>query len=291
MNIELECRTERNKTVLLRSRNTPHLTDSKYLELMRSYELDSVLPITSEMKKENENLNILEIGAGAGWQAKRLSETGYKVQAIDLKHSSYSKNRVWPIKDYDGKHIPFTDNYFDLVFSSNVLEHIPHLSDFQNEMQRILKPNGMAIHIVPSGSWRFWTNIAHYPYILKMSLKIIGKRIIPEGRDERYGALEDRVLARASNLSKVELVMKTIFPTRHGETGSALSELYTFSRIRWSTIFRRSGWKIKRVIPNRLFYTGYVILGSALPIRFRKCISYVLGSSCHVFVLTKKANI
>lgn len=62
---------------------------------------------------------------------------------------------------YDGKRIPFRDNAFDLVFSSNVLEHIPHIVAFQAEIRRVLKKEGCVIHILPSGSWRAWTNVSH----------------------------------------------------------------------------------------------------------------------------------
>jgi SAM-dependent methyltransferase len=104
---------------------------------------------------------LLEIGAGAGWQAQSLKNRGYDVTAIDLPSSRYLKDRVWPITEYDGRHIPFKDNAFDIVFSSNVLEHIPHVYEFQKEIQRVVKPEGRVVHVVPSSSWRFWTNIAH----------------------------------------------------------------------------------------------------------------------------------
>jgi len=55
--------------------------------------------------------------------------------------------------------IPFEDHAFDIVFSSNVLEHIPHVVEFQKEIQRVLKPDGIAIHVLPSSSWRVWSNM------------------------------------------------------------------------------------------------------------------------------------
>jgi SAM-dependent methyltransferase len=104
---------------------------------------------------------VLEIGAGTGWQAQTLQAQGFEVDAIDLSSSNYKDNRVFPVVDYDGHRIPFGDNTFDVVFSSNVLEHIPHLEEFQKEIHRVLKSGGVAVHIVPSSSWRFWTNITH----------------------------------------------------------------------------------------------------------------------------------
>jgi 2-polyprenyl-3-methyl-5-hydroxy-6-metoxy-1,4-benzoquinol methylase len=101
---------------------------------------------------------LLEVGAGVGWQSKELSLYEFNVSAIDLPNSEFSQKRVWPIVDYDGKKIPFDDHSFDIVFSSNVLEHIADINGFQAEIKRVLKPDGYCLHLIPSGSWRFWTN-------------------------------------------------------------------------------------------------------------------------------------
>ena len=273
------------KSRIGRCDNMAWLTNSEFLELIRICEIEIVLNIASALRKRNNAVKIIEIGAGAGWQARQLSEAGYEVEAIDLEQGYYSNDRVWPVRDYDGKHIPFADDSFDIVFSSSALEHIPHLTHFQNEMKRVLKPNGIAIHIVPSGSWRLWTNLTHYPYVFGRVLDVM-RTPRHNGHGEAQGhAGEQKRRSRRSGL-----IMKALFPTRHGERGTALSELYEFSRFKWSAVFMRSGWKIERVIPNRLFYTGYLVFGSYLSISLRKYVSYVLGSSCHVFVL-KKANL
>jgi len=60
---------------------------------------------------------------------------------------------------YDGKKLPFENSTFDIVFSSNVLEHLPNLDEIQKEFSRVLNNNGICIHILPSSSWRFWTII------------------------------------------------------------------------------------------------------------------------------------
>ena len=78
---------------------------------------------------------------------------------IFLPSSNYREARIWPVTDYDGKKIPYEDNTFNIVFSSNALEHIPHIYEFQKEIHRVLKPDGLVIHILPSSSWRMWTNV------------------------------------------------------------------------------------------------------------------------------------
>jgi SAM-dependent methyltransferase len=263
----------------------------EYLDKIRSTELEFVLSAIGAFGagRDRKTISILEIGAGTGGQAKRLSSLGFSVEAIDIENSNYAQHRVWPVTNYDGKHIPFADRHFDIVFSSNVLEHIPHLDDFQGEMQRVLKPDGIAIHIVPSGSWRFWTNLTHYPFVLKSVVEIVRNKIATALKGAGREISGNGVIS-GGGLSGMPLVRKALFPHRHGETGNAISEMYYFSRSRWSALFRRSGWVLKRIAPYNLFYTGNVLFGSALPIRARKYLSYILGSSCHLFVLKKEQD-
>lgn len=46
----------------------------------------------------------------------------------------------------DIHHIPFDDNYFDLIYSTSVLEHVHDLENGFAEMARVLKPGGIMIH-------------------------------------------------------------------------------------------------------------------------------------------------
>lgn len=45
--------------------------------------------------------------------------------------------------------IPFPDDYFDLVVSNQVFEHIPHLDPVFAEISRVLKPSGKLLCIFP----------------------------------------------------------------------------------------------------------------------------------------------
>ncbi len=50
---------------------------------------------------------------------------------------------------YDGKHIPFDDNYFDSVFSSEVIEHVFNPDEIFAEINRVLKPGGYFMFTCP----------------------------------------------------------------------------------------------------------------------------------------------
>src|SRR5436309_5227023 len=81
---------------------------------------------------------VLEIGAGTGQQASELARRGFDVIAIEISNSSYAAHRVFPITDYDGSSIPLPDSTFDIVFSSNVLEHVADLERMHLEIRRVL---------------------------------------------------------------------------------------------------------------------------------------------------------
>ena len=121
----------------------------QHLKAIRDYELDLVqalMPLGGR---------ILEVGSGAGWQAQRLADQGRSIVALDVPTSNYTHVRAYPPVLYDGERIPIAGDTFDVVFSSNVLEHVDNLIFLSAELRRVLKPGGLAIHVLPTPSWRF----------------------------------------------------------------------------------------------------------------------------------------
>ena len=132
-----------------------------HLEVLKKYrlfELETALQV-SELNY-NEQYNILDFGFGEGFQSNYFKNLKLNVSAIDVeKKKDLPKNNI-DFFIYDGKNIPFQNNTFDIIFSSNVLEHVPNLDEIQAEIFRVLKDNGICIHILPSTSWRLWTIIS-----------------------------------------------------------------------------------------------------------------------------------
>lgn len=248
--------------------------NSCYLESIRTYELKLAMSYIPG------GARILEIGAGAGWQAKLLSDYGYRVDAIDVEESRYLSQAVFPVKVYDGYKIPFDDKEFDVVFSSNVLEHIPDLVDFQKEIRRVLRPGGLVVHVLPTSAWRLWTSLTHYIYIFKLIGHTIRKNSFPP-----LSRLKQHQEVDKKKLLPVEILTKVIWPNRHGERGNSISELYLFSRSGWKALFRKTGWYIEHLQPTGLFYTGNTVFGNKISFRLRKRLALMLDSSTAIYCL------
>lgn len=86
----------------------------------------------------------LDFGCGSGFLVKVLRERGLEAQGIELEREEIRQAVADDIKDhiilYDGEFpLPFADNSFDTVFSTEVLEHIADYQTAVQEMARISK--------------------------------------------------------------------------------------------------------------------------------------------------------
>src|SRR5215204_442268 len=101
-----------------------------------------------------EGKKTLEIGLGQGADAEQIILLGADWFGLDLTLEStrrvqvrlnLRKLKAGGITNGSAVEMPFADNSFDIVFSHGVLHHIPELNKAQNEIQRILKPDGELI--------------------------------------------------------------------------------------------------------------------------------------------------
>lgn len=261
--------------------------DLDHLAAIRAAELDIVINHLREIqaKKNKKDIKILEIGAGSGWQAAELCKIGFNVEAVDTAHSNYARHRIWPVTVYDGVRLPYAQSSFDVIFSSSVLEHIPHLESMESEMLRVLKQDGIAVHLVPSATWRIWTTIAHYPNVLKKAIQIAHAFGTRTFRTPRPGT-EPQCMPTIDLEGKP--LWTALFPSRHGERGNAATEAWFFTRRFWRRHFEDNGWKVQSATGNRIFYSGFLTLSGVISAELRRKLSRILGSSCHVFVLSPR---
>lgn len=95
---------------------------------------------------------ILDVGCGIGRYAVFFAEQGFDVYGMDISKEAIEIAKAWLAKKRlkadlrvgDVEKLPFDDEFFDVVISDGVLDHIPFskAKKAMMEIKRILAPNG-----------------------------------------------------------------------------------------------------------------------------------------------------
>ena len=100
----------------------------------------------------------LDVGCREGIQTRWLEARGYVVTSID-KEPQYQSAQTVDIE----QGLPFPDAAFDLIWCSEVIEHLHNVPHALQEFRRVLKPQGNLIITTPNSY--FW---------LMRSLQLLG---------------------------------------------------------------------------------------------------------------------
>ena len=90
---------------------------------------------------------ILDVGAGEGSLLAHLNNSNMadELYAVELSAggvraiASRSLSRLVEVQSFDGYHIPYGNDYFDVAYAVHVLEHVEHERQFLREMSRVAK--------------------------------------------------------------------------------------------------------------------------------------------------------
>lgn len=242
---------------------------TRFLQPVRERECEEVLKFI-----QDKRFRVLEIGGGKGHQASYMAKLGFDITSIDIEENSHwsKDDRVFPIITYDGENIPFPDDSFDFIFTSQVLEHIGKPDFVHGEMKRVLKQGGEMVHLVPSGWWAFW-NCVLCP---ASRFRMIFRRIMSDDRKKYWYGIKP--------------LLKFLFiplPRSHGDNRKtifgAVGEIWTFSFRSWTQHLEEQNYAILESRPLGLFYTGYSLFGLGISFRMRKKLSRFFGSATLLF--------
>lgn len=111
-----------------------------------------------------ENKLLLDAGCGTGWFSQRAVQRGSRVVSMDvgieLLHEVAKKcetNRAIG----DTCRLAYRDGTFDVVISSEVIEHVRDPGSAVRELTRVLKPGGILVLTTPNKPWYFAIWIAN----------------------------------------------------------------------------------------------------------------------------------
>ncbi len=124
---------------------------------------------------------ICDLGCGNGYMTGRLAELGYDVVGIDASETGLQIARQsYPAAEFvhsliDGKLEEQTGlGEFDLVVSSDVIEHLYRPADLVKDANALLKPNGQLLVGTP-----------YHGYLKNLALSLTGRM------DAHFTALDD----------------------------------------------------------------------------------------------------
>ena len=111
-------------------------------------------------KLNPEDVKILDWGCGRGREVKYYYDLGFNICGADIDPEALENglinDRVFQIDE--NNNTTFDNNYFDIIYSNQVFEHVNEIESVAKEMHRILKPGGFGIHVFPA---KFYPNEGH----------------------------------------------------------------------------------------------------------------------------------
>lgn len=106
------------------------------------------------------DLNVLDLGCNGGYGTSILAKRCKEIIGVDVSQTAieyaikkYNSSNI-EFKVVDGIILPFQDQYFDMVTSFQVIEHLVDLQSYLNEIRRVLKPGGLLVITTPNAAIR-----------------------------------------------------------------------------------------------------------------------------------------
>lgn len=106
--------------------------------------------LLNEIKKISPSLNgnLLDFGCGSKPYLNLFVNIKEYV-GVDMQNDAHDHSNEEVDVFYDGKILPFENETFQNVLSSEVFEHVPNIDDSIHEIFRVLKPNGKLLITTP----------------------------------------------------------------------------------------------------------------------------------------------
>jgi SAM-dependent methyltransferase len=235
----------------------------------------------------------LELGAGDGYQSSLISQYTKRLICTDYNRFRFCKNESSSFFVCDVEHIDSVLNCkFDLIFSSNLLEHLVDVQATIKGVAKLLSDDGVAIHVLPNVYWKMCNIFFYLPNKIltvvddlwtQQGLKKIKERIqptLPLGAGYALPGHEDNF--KTERLSR-PFLLRHIFPPPHGVSSTNRDEIFAFTKKRWMEEFKNAGFEVVAAKKGPMA-SGY---GFGLD-RLRMFFEWMGFSSEYIFIMIKK---
>jgi SAM-dependent methyltransferase len=104
---------------------------------------------------------VLDVGTGLGLYLNRMRAVGPRIElaaGTEYEYERAAEAAMQNLVTVAAEPLPFPDDFFDLVLSHEVMEHVGDDRVAAREIVRVLRPGGRAVFFVPNRLWPFETH-------------------------------------------------------------------------------------------------------------------------------------
>lgn len=193
----------------------------------------------------------LELGAGDGFVSTLLCR--YTQQLLSTDYAPLLLQRTPPpgvayrVVDADRLAEELPGERFDLVFSSNLLEHLPRPEVTLAAVAGMLTDDGLTMHLVPTRTWLVLHFLLHVPNKLANVLQACAGGGVAALRGKLRGESPDGILPVNNPKSAAgarSLAARLLLPAPHGSSPTLRAEWQAFADARWRKVFAAAGLEI-----------------------------------------------
>jgi ubiquinone/menaquinone biosynthesis C-methylase UbiE len=123
----------------------------KYQSIKRGWRDSQIIYRDSIDGLVDKDTKILDMGCGHGDFMESVYQKTEFAYGLDIDEKALAKNKIIKNKIHSSiKKMPFDDNFFDLIVSAWVMEHLENPEEAFKEIYRVLKPKGKVIFLTPN---------------------------------------------------------------------------------------------------------------------------------------------
>jgi len=186
---------------------------------MNRYDLERRVQIIFDVlsREDLKGKRILDGGCGTGWFSMNAVQRGAQVTSLDVGYNLLRQTALKCQSDLcNGSlcDLPFCEGSFDIVISSEVIEHVTDPERAFQELVRVLKPGGTLALTTPNRIWHWAIRLGN----------ALGARPY-DGHENWVGYGELRRMAQSQRLQVLDQFGFHLFPFIFSWTNSLLSRI------------------------------------------------------------------
>ena len=210
-----------------------------------------------------------ELGAGDGYQSTLLSQYIISLESIEINPRLLQKTSLegieYRICGAEAALEEFTDKSLDIIFSSNLLEHVVDPLKVLSGIHRVLKDDGVMVNVMPGPFWKACQALLYVPAQVLVTIERITKtrgikNILQEllavaretwqgiktGSNATLAMNYEQDLQNSNNPQRSaagpSFFKSLVMPLPHGISKSHWEEFKLFNKKHWLDLFEKAGF-------------------------------------------------